>query len=334
MMSQPKLLHLHRLTSGGLITNYYCTSRCRHCLYACSPRWEKSYIEAEMAGRNFRQIKALGCHSVHIGGGEPLLNPGGLAAVLAAAREAGIAIEYVETNSSWFTGQEEAVALLTDLKKLGLATLLISISPFHNEHIPFRKVKGVIAACRAAGIQAFPWVNDFYREIDSFEDGKTHGLEEYAAKFGDDYLNRLPGRYWIQLGGRAVKTFQQVFPARSLEAICADSRGGCIELLDTRHFHLDLFGNFIPGLCAGLAIKAEDLGKPLAASAYPLLTTLFNSGVQGLLDYAAARQGFRAAASYISKCHLCLEIRSYLVLQKEVRTPELQPLGFYENLRI
>jgi hypothetical protein len=331
-MSQPKLLHIRRLTAGGLITNYYCTSRCRHCLYACSPRWEKRYIEAETAERNFRQIRELGCASVHIGGGEPLLNPQGLRTVLAAAREAGVGIEYVETNSSWFTNQDEAVALLTDLKKLGLATLLISISPFHNEHIPFRKVKGVIAACRAAGVQAFPWISEFYREIDSFEDGVTHGLEEYAGKFGADYLNRLPGRYWIHLGGRAVQTFQKVYPPRSLEAVCADSVGGCRELLDTQHFHLDLFGNYIPGLCAGLAIRGEDLGEPLAAGDYPLLTTLFNTGVSGLLDHAASHHGFQPAASYISKCHLCLEIRSYLVLQKQVRTPELQPLGFYENL--
>jgi hypothetical protein len=274
----------------------------------------------------------LGCHSVHIGGGEPLLNPEGLAAVLAAARDAGVGVEYVETNSSWFTNQEEAVALLTGLKKLGLATLLVSISPFHNEYIPFKRVKGVIAACRAVGVQAFPWSNEFYREIDAFDDGKTHSLEAYAAKFGADYLKRLPARYWIHLGGRAVKTFREIFPARSLEAVCADGRSGCRELLDTRHFHLDLFGNYIPGLCAGLAIKAEDLGQPLDAEAYPLLTTLFNTGVASLLDYAASRHGFKAAAAYISKCHLCLEIRSYLALAKQICSPELQPLPFYENL--
>jgi hypothetical protein len=331
-MGPQKLLQIRRLTAGGLITNYYCPSRCRHCLYACGPGWEKRYIDAETAAGNFRKIRELGCHSVHIGGGEPLLNPQGLAVVLVAARDTGVGIEYVETNSSWFTGPKEALALLQEFRRLGVATLLVSISPFHNEHIPFAKVKGVIAACRAAGIQAFPWVNEFYREIDSFEDGKTHGLEEYTAKFGADYLKRLPARYWIHLGGRAIKTFQDVYPARSLEAVCADSRGGCRELLDTRHFHLDLFGHYIPGLCAGLAVKVEHLGKPLEVEAYPLLTTLFNTGVQGLLDYAASGHGFQAAASYISKCHLCLEIRSYLAAQTQSRFPELQPLPFYENL--
>jgi hypothetical protein len=315
-----------------MITNYYCTSRCRHCLYACSPGREKRYLEAETAARNFRKIRELECFSVHIGGGEPLLNPQGLSAVLAVAQEAGVGIEYVETNSSWFTNQDAATALLSDLKKLGLSTLLISISPFHNEHIPFAKVKGVIAACRAAGIQAFPWINEFYREIDFFDEAMPHGLEEYAPRFGADYLKRLPGRYWIHLGGRAVETFKTIYPARSLEAVCGESRGGCRELLDTRHFHFDLYGNYIPGLCAGLAIKGEDLGESLDPGTYPLLTTLFNTGVQGLLDHAAKHHGFQPGKSYISKCHLCLEIRSYLVLSQQVRTPELQPLGFYENL--
>lgn len=125
---------------------------------------------------------------------------------------------------------------------------------------------------------------------------------------------------------------KKVYPHRSLEAVCADSRGGCRELLDTRHFHLDLFGNYIPGLCAGLAIRAEDLGGPLDAADYPLLTTLFSRRVEGLLDYAATRHGFQPAASYISKCHLCLEIRSFLVSRQQEHPPELQPLGFYENL--
>jgi len=35
-------LKIGRLASGGIITNYFCTSTCRHCLYNCSPRWEKN----------------------------------------------------------------------------------------------------------------------------------------------------------------------------------------------------------------------------------------------------------------------------------------------------
>ena len=91
---------IKRLKSGGLITNYFCTSSCRHCLYNCSPQWEKRYVEPETVRKNFEVVRALGCRSVHIGGGEPLLRPDKLKRVLDIAAEVDVSVEYVETNSS------------------------------------------------------------------------------------------------------------------------------------------------------------------------------------------------------------------------------------------
>lgn len=331
MLGGAKEFTIRRLAAGGLITNYYCTSRCAHCLYCCSPDWEKRYIDAETARLNFEKIKSLGCQAVHIGGGEPFLNPEGLLRVLEVAREAQVHLEYVETNSSWYKDKAVAIDLLGELKSRGLGTLLISISPLHNEYIPFHKVKGVIHACRAAGLAAFPWMNDFYREIDGFDDQERHKLIEYQEKFGADYLPRLPSRYWIHPGGRALKFLGQMTASRGLEAILAAHPRGCRELAEVRHFHLDLFGHYIPGLCSGLAIRRDDLGQPLPADQYPLLTTLFVAGIRGLYEVAAASYGFEAAEEYLSKCHLCTEIRRYLALEKKGEFSELQPMAFYEN---
>jgi len=129
-------LNIRRLISGGIITNYFCTSSCGHCLYNCSPQWKKEYITPETSEKNLQAVRSLGCRSVHIGGGEPLLRPDGLAAVLKIANALGVAVEYVETNSSWFKDSRSAEAFLKDLRTQGLETLLVSISPFHNEHIP------------------------------------------------------------------------------------------------------------------------------------------------------------------------------------------------------
>lgn len=74
---------------------------------------------------------------MHIGGGEPLLRPEELGAVLQIAAQASVAVEYVETNSSWFKDPDSAIAMLAQLGKQGLQTLLVSISPFHNEYIPY-----------------------------------------------------------------------------------------------------------------------------------------------------------------------------------------------------
>ena len=91
---------INRLRSGGLITNYFCTSRCKHCLYNCSPEWSKRYIETETARKNLEAVRSLGCRSVHIGGGEPLLRSEKLARVLEIAAEIGVSMKYVETNAS------------------------------------------------------------------------------------------------------------------------------------------------------------------------------------------------------------------------------------------
>jgi len=329
----PKNLIIKRLFSGGLITNYYCTSRCGHCLYGCSPRWEKEYIDKETAAKSMAKIKALGCRSIHVGGGEPFLDPEGLKVVLETAFEAGMGIDYIETNSSWFTNKASACRSLEVLKKRGLNTLLISISPFHNEHIPFYRVKGVIEACKEAGINIFPWIYEFYNEIDAFDDQSTHQMSEYEERYGSDYLKRLPSRYWIHLGGRALKTFATVYKTTYYKDVLSSHNSGCSELLDVSHFHFDLFGNYIPGLCSGLAIESEDLGHPLSSEKYPILNILFQEGINGFFKYAASTYDFAPADEYLSKCHLCFDIRQYLVLEKRIETHELQPRGFYENIR-
>ena len=322
---------IKRLLSGGLITNYFCTSCCRHCLYNCSPHWDKEYILPRAAEKNLRTIRKLGCSSVHIGGGEPLLRPDALGDVLEIARQIGVAIEYVETNSSWFKDPDSAIAMLLKLRRRGLQTLLVSISPFHNEYIPFSRVKGVIAAARQAAIGIFPWISDFMADLSELDAAGTHSLKEFEAIFGQDYSMRLLQRYWVHMGGRALETFRPYLAAKSATEICNENTGGCAaELLNSQHFHLDLFGNYIPGLCSGLSIKREDLGKPLSAKKYPVLTTLFDHGIRGI--FKMAQENFDYAPqkdSYINKCDLCTEIRTLFVKNDFGGPAELNPRQFY-----
>jgi len=320
------------LNSGGLITNYYCTSRCRHCLYACSPHWEKKYIDPQTTEKTLAKIKALGCHSVHIGGGEPFLNAKGLQMVAETADSLGVDIEYVETNSSWYRHKDAACLVLSSLKAKGIPMVLVSISPFHNEHIPFYKVKGIIEACKAVKMKVFPWISDFYREIDVFDDTSPHALEEYESRHGRSYLRNLPSRYWIHFGGRALETFAPVLGTRPCQEILSSNKGGCFELLNVNHFHFDLFENYIPGLCSGLAIHRDDVGEEITEAKYPLLYTLFYKGINGLFDLVSSRYGFEPAETYMSKCHLCLDLRRHLVLHETTTYLELKPRAFYENV--
>lgn len=332
MDANPRPLSLERLQSGGLITNYHCTSRCRHCLYACGPDRPHEFIGEETTRANLATIRGLGCRSIHIGGGEPFLDVTGLRRVLELAREAQVRVEYVETNSSWYRDQESARAILSALKAAGLSSLLISISPFHNEFVPFHKVKGVSAACLRVGISALPWVKAFYREIDCFDDQTPHRLSEYEEKFGADYLSRIPSRYWIHFGGRALATFRAALQTHEWRRIVEANGRGCRELQDVSHFHLDLHGTYIPGLCTGLGIRREDLGRPLDPGRYPILTTLHATGIQGLLELAAGRFGYRPEGRYLSKCDLCFDIRRHLIAVGFSDAGELQPRWIYEGI--
>lgn len=328
-------LSIRRLASGGVITTYNCVSRCSHCLYNCGPHREKAYLDRDTARAIFACIARCGCRSVHIGGGEPLLDLPGLLQVLAAAAQAGVGIDYVETNSAWFVSADQAKTVLGQLHDAGVATLLVSISPFHNAHIPYDRVQGVIDACRLTGMQVFPWVNAFVRDLSRLDTHRPHPMADFEAAFGAGYLARIPDRFWIHLGGRALTTFRPVFATRPVARVLETAPLSCAgALADTSHFHIDLSGNYIPGLCSGLAFAMEDLGAPLPEGKYPLLDRLAATGIRGL--YAFAEQSYEYAPSrdvFLNHCDLCTDIRSFLSRIGADLFAELAPKGFYDELR-
>lgn len=323
-------LAIQHLASGGIITNYSCSSRCRHCLYGCGPERSKDFISPERAAQNASIVRNLGCTSVHIGGGEPFLKPDHLLDAVKAVMSKGVGIDYIETNSSWFKSMDSAVSLLSELRQEGVGTLLISISPFHNEYIPFSKVRGVMEACQKTGISIFPWVTDFIQDLSHFDESTVHSLNEYEKAFGKDYLQTIPSRYWIHYGGRSLKTFAPLFQEHSTEEILNTSRG-CQELTDVSHFHIDLYGNYVPGLCSGLSINAEDLGKSLSVKDYPILNALFKGGVRQLYETMVKDTGFKPDPQYVSKCHLCFHMRKHMS-DRNAENHELQPEEFYVNV--
>jgi hypothetical protein len=275
-------------------------------------------------------VRAKGCTSVHIGGGEPLLFPEDLGEVLDAAREAGVGIDYVETNGAWWRDHGEATEILGTLKARGLQALLLSVSPFHNEHIPLSKTKGVLQAAKTAGVQVIPWVADFFADLEQFDPQRSHGLEEYEEHFGAGYLRRVLGRYWIHFGGRALDTFRPLFPGKSVEELLASSGDCSRELKDTSHFHVDPFGSYIPGLCTGLAVDCRDLEAPLPEARYPLLNILHREGVAGLFRLARAEHGYAPRRErFLNACDLCTDIRDHLAGQGFTASQELAPEGFY-----
>ncbi len=318
------------LVSGGLITNYYCTSSCKHCLYNSSPLWPKKYASKETAAEAFEIARGLGCNTMHIGGGEPFLNRKGLLEAVRAATETGMHIEYIETNSSWFADEERAIDYLQAIKEAGVSKILVSISPFHVEYIPLEKVLGVISACQKAGIDIFPWTSRYLSMFSRLDPGKRYTLNELEAIFGSGFTRDIPKRYWIHPGGRSIRQFFS--KGQPLTELIYRNKKGCMELLDTTHFHIDHFGNYIPGLCAGITLKAADLGRALGKGEYPITNILVESGIKGLYEYACSLGlEIDKEREFGSKCALCNEIRLFLV-KKGLHTAELGPREYYSGL--
>ncbi|ADQ07964.1 Radical SAM domain protein [Caldicellulosiruptor hydrothermalis 108] len=323
-------LKIERLFSGGVITNYYCSSACKHCLYNSSPSWKKEYMTEEMADKVFKTLKNFGVFSVHIGGGEPFLNFEGLKKVIHKANENGIYIEYIETNASWVENEDKVKRRLKELKNLGIETILVSISPFHNEYIPFKKVLKLIQLMDEVGIGIFPWIEGFVNEIRRLNIDKTHSLSEYKDLFGENYIRLLPQRYYLTLNGRAIKTFEEYFPTKSADDIIKNSPA-CFELYSKSHFHMDLFGNFIPNPCVGFRISIDDLGKELDSSKYFFVNLLYTKGIKGLFEFAKENYDYTPSKRFLNKCSLCFDIRKFLVLEKNIEAPDLGPREFYLN---
>ncbi len=279
------------------------------------------------------RIKLLGCRAIHIGGGEPLLSPDTVEQTLRLTDHAGVRVEYVETNSSWFKGMESTVAVLETLQGAGLETLLVSISPFHNAHIPFKRVQGVLAACEQTGIRAMPWISGFIPDLAALDPECPHSLGEYVAHFGKTYLTEVMQRYWLHPGGRALDLYRAVGPLKPVTKILEGASVGCYrELADIAHFHVDLYGNYIPGLCAGLVIDFMDIGRTLSTEKYPLIALLAGDGIQGLYAHACRQHAFAPATSgYANKCDLCNDIRQHIFGQDPESYRELGPAGYYQK---
>lgn len=323
------MLRINYLVSGGVITNYNCSSRCKHCVYACSPGWPDDYMTSSAADEIFSILKALGCNSVHIGGGEPLLKAEKIFPVLEAAIKNNVGIDYIETNASWYRDESSARIILKELKKRDVYRLLISIDPYHNEYIPFYKVKGLIEACSNVNMSVFPWLMEFWDDIDAFDDKKTHSLKEYAELFGESYLWNLPKKYGLNLRGRALKTYRSMLKVESFDKIIKNSIP-CNLLSGIHHFHIDLYGNFIPQSCPGLSIKLGELVNGAEPNKYPVFHRLESAGIKGLVEFAAEEYGYKPKSHYAGRCDLCFDIRSYLILEKESDLPDLKPADHYK----
>lgn len=325
--------------SGGLLLSYKCNSRCRHCLYGCSPRWRKwlSITDAHKIIDGLRRVSDVSGRGIHLAGGEPFLDFPRLLAIQRIAVEHCVRVAYVETNAGWCVDEDDTREKFELLKDAGLDAVLISSSPYHAEFIP---VKRVVMAIKVA-LEVFGpegvliWVSKFLRQLVSIDTQEVILFDRYVKTVGmSEARHSINTAYQLIGGGRAGANLGEFFHKSPPEAFFDNN---CqMELFRSGHAHFDPWGHLIPSMCAGISLgDARDLPKlvkELDITKMPVVQTLAEEGMVGL--YRLARRDFDYEPEpdgYMDKCHLCVSIRKHIA-QRTRKFKELAPVEYYEQI--
>ncbi len=331
-------MKLHPIDSCGIMLSYRCQCGCRHCVYACGPRWQ-GWMEREQLEKLLLGIKKTWVYprGLHLAGGEAFLNFDLLLFGVEKCRELALPIEYVETNAGWCRDVETGLEKFRLLKEAGLYSILISVSPFHAETIPLKRSLAAIKAAREifGPGSTIVYMSQFIPLIAQFGEERPVPLKGWIKKFGLKQAGKIFWEgYALISGGRAGPELGFLAPRR-FKAQAFSGENCAREILSSRHAHFDLYGNYIPLFCGGLSLgRFDDLPSFVQNFDYrklPLIKILVEKGPYGLYEFACKNYGFQTDERFAGKCHLCVEVRRYLIEKDYFE--ELSPKEFYQNLR-
>lgn len=331
-------INLPKPISAGILLSYSCTGQCRHCMYACSPDWRSDWISLDRMmgcltwlaptiapsprGRESVSVN----HGLHFTGGEPFLRFSLLLESVEFARKLSIPSVFVETNCYWCTSDKVTRDRMVELKKAGLCGILLSVNPFILEYVPFdRTERGVRVGAGVFGNDALVYQSVFYNQFRALGIRGMLSFEEYLEKTGLRGLTFAEvltmGRFPYSLG----YLFRRYRASEFLMESCRN------ELTRNWHIHIDNYGNYMPGFCGGISMarvtRLGDFGtqslNKISGALTVRLEKLWQLGRK--FGYSERQEG------YISKCHLCVDIRRHLVSETD-QFPELAPKEFYSHL--
>ncbi len=330
---------------------YRCSARCAFCYVHGGPDaggGEMSVAGALALWRGLDELAAAHGRTmrIHLAGGEPCLDWPRLRAILAGARASGLSpLEKLETNASWAVDDATTRARLAELAALGVTRLVVSSDVYHQEHVPFERVRRCVTLAReilGPGRVLVRWW-DFFQHPQELRDAPA---AERAAAW-----RATQARHPDRLTGRAARELAPRLPRQPVEAL----RGRhCAEgVLGSRHIHVDPGGHVFPGLCAGIVLgrvalpadAPEPGAKGVAAlprtgaaraspppppdavadvaaawarfasgwRAHPVVAAVVAGGSYALYERAREYGYIASPEGYADKCHLCTEVRTFLL---------------------
>ena len=311
------------------MANYRCTAACRHCLYACSPGRTDGYITEATAESVASLLRTAGCRSVHIGGGEPFLDFEGLVKLVRILSKAGISVEYIETNAYWASDTVRSKKYLQELLHAGANAFCISVDPFHAEYVPLELPLLLAETCRNVGFGYFLWQDRYLSVMSRLDRSKIHNREEMEKLISPRYIIETAKSYGIGYGGRAISIEAEYSPKKPVKEIV--NNRPCRSLVSGGHFHVDMYGRYVPPGCTGIAIPLDEAVNGIPEGKYPVYEALLSGGVKNLLEYATSKGFLTKNEGYPSGCTLCFHIRHWLC--ENAPTPELDPEHYIEAMK-
>ena len=144
--------YLKNLNKIEFVVTNACTGRCKHCSEGahalCGER-----IDPCVAASSVRSIAAeYDVKTVMTFGGEPLLYPDAVFAVMTAAGELNIARRQVITNGYFSKDVDKIRAVAQGLSECGVNDLLLSVDAFHQETIPLDIVRAFAEEIKKCGV--------------------------------------------------------------------------------------------------------------------------------------------------------------------------------------
>jgi hypothetical protein len=311
-------------------------------MYACSPKCEDWISEEKLrdilntiAGKikpcPFGPRRVTLNHGLHFTGGEPFLNFELLVKATQISSELDIPSTFVETNCFWCTSDEVTREKLITLKREGLRGIMVSVNPYYLEYVPFERTeRGIRIANELFGENLMVYQLDYYYIFTRLGIKGKLSIDDYQVLVKDDDLTR---RVELFLMGRAAYELQSLYPSYPAEQFFTQP---CLPpFLRDWHNHIDSYGNYLPGYCGGISLGSyRDLDRMLTdgldITDLPIVKYISKGDFKGLFDLARELGYTGLSQGYVSKCHLCLDIRKYLFKQGQFE--ELKPAGFYHSL--
>lgn len=144
--------YLKNLEKVEFVVTYACTGRCKHCSEgdhsSCG-----AHIDPQVAADAVRKIAAeYELKTVMTFGGEPLLYPEVVYAVMKTATELGIPKRQLITNGYFSKNADRIREVAKKLSECGVNDLRLSADVFHQEYIPIEPVKLFAEEAKRAGI--------------------------------------------------------------------------------------------------------------------------------------------------------------------------------------